>query len=102
MTTNTRDLLPTTETHRIIYRVDTGAIMATETISTEEGAVAVDDSSSFRHARLAVDDSCELAAIEVRDLPDHPVRVDVETRSLVPAYPHSHEGLVPPAMIPRP
>ena len=29
---------PTTETHRLIYRIDTGAIVAIETVWAEEGA----------------------------------------------------------------
>ncbi len=102
MTTNIRDLPPVNETHRIIYRVDTGIIVAIVTISTEEGAITVDETSTLRLTRSVAEDSCELALIEVQDLPDHAVRVDVETRSLIPAPPHSHEGLVPPAVIPRP
>jgi hypothetical protein len=97
---------PITETHRVIYRIDTGAIVAIETVWAEEGAEAERPEPASPHLDSIMQgiaaQAGPLAVLEVKALPAGAVRVDLATRTLIAVEQRIPEELAEPAALSRP
>ena len=78
---------PTTETHRLIYRIDTGAIVAIKTVWVEEGAEVEGPEPTTRHLDSIIQgiaaQAGSLGILKVKVLPTGPMRVDLVTGTLI-------------------
>jgi hypothetical protein len=98
--------VPVSETYWIVYRVETGAIVATATIWTEEGVPVDEPCLPYRRVESIMSDLAADAGpldfIEVCELPAGAMRVDLASRTVVAGEQQAPEGLVVPAVLPRP
>ena len=96
------DGAPTTETHRVIYRIDTGAIVAIETIWAEEGAEVEGSEPTTPHLDLIIRriaaQAGSLGILKVKVLPTGPMRVDLATGMLIARQQGMTEKFAEPAV----
>jgi hypothetical protein len=78
---------PITETYRVIYRVDTGAIVAFETVWAEKGAELERREPASPHLdsiiQVIAAQAGPLAVLKVTAPPAGAMRVDLTTRTVV-------------------
>lgn len=77
----------TAETHRVMYRIDTGAIVAIETVWAEEGAQVEGPGPTTPHLDAIIQGIAaqvgSLGILKVKVLPTSPMRVDLATGRLI-------------------
>jgi hypothetical protein len=97
MAEDTDKLPPVTETFWVVYRVDTGVIVATETIWTEEGVPADEPGSIPPSVRSMMSDRAEVGLVDVlqvSELPAGILRVDLSSRTVVAGEQPVAKGLL--------
>jgi hypothetical protein len=97
---------PITETHRVIYRIDTGTIVAIETVWAEEGSEVERTESASQHfgsiMRGIAPRAGPLAVLEVKAPPAGAMHVDLATRTLIGVQQGIPEELAEPDVFQRP